>query len=59
MKKSKRKDMGLEELIGHLIAISTRIERETGGYMSFQMQFGPKAQPPGKKAMEVAAAKPW
>lgn len=42
MKKSPRKNMKLEELVGHLIAIAGRIERTSNGYLRFSMEFGPR-----------------
>jgi hypothetical protein len=39
---TKKADMRLEALIGQLVRIAMQLEKETGGYMTFEMRFGPK-----------------
>lgn len=40
--RKKRDTVSLDELITDLIYVARRIERETGGYLRFTMQFAPR-----------------
>lgn len=42
MRKPKQKDLSLDEIIRQFIRCADRIEKQSGGYLHVQIQFGPK-----------------